>query len=73
MAICRKKKFTSPKKVGGPRPARPNRLRRQCVCPSYRLLQQRAAGLLLWARRAGDIDDSCTAAAASPQQHGGQQ
>jgi len=44
MAIYRKKKFTSPKKVGGPeigaahkskkvdgpRPARPNRLRRQC-------------------------------------------
>ena len=42
MAIYRKKKFTSPKKVGGPEiraahksqkvggPARPNRLRRQC-------------------------------------------
>jgi len=27
-----------------------------CVCPSYRLLQQRAAGLLLWARLAGDIE-----------------
>jgi len=26
MAIYRKKKLTSPKKVGGPRPARPNRL-----------------------------------------------
>jgi len=26
------------------------------VCPVYRPLQQRAAGLLLWARRAGDID-----------------
>ena len=26
------------------------------VCSLYRLLQQRAAGLLLWARQAGDID-----------------
>jgi len=26
------------------------------VCPIYRPLQQRAASLLLWARRAGDID-----------------
>jgi len=26
------------------------------VCPIYRPLQQRAAGLLLWARRTGDID-----------------
>jgi len=26
------------------------------VCPFYRPLQQRAAGLLLWARRASDID-----------------
>ena len=29
---------------------------RLSVCPSYRLLQQRVAGLLLWARRAGYID-----------------
>jgi len=29
---------------------------RPSVCPSYRPLQRRAAGLLLWARRAGDID-----------------
>ena len=26
------------------------------VCPIYRPLQQRAAGLLLWAPRTGDID-----------------
>ena len=26
------------------------------VCPIYQPLQQRAAGLLLWARRVGDID-----------------
>jgi len=29
---------------------------RLSVCPIYQPLQQRAAGLLLWARRAGDID-----------------
>ena len=29
---------------------------RSSVCPTYRPLQQRAAGLLLWARRAGDSD-----------------
>jgi len=40
------------------------------VCPSYRLLQQRAAGLLLWI--AGqEISIDCFTAGA--QQHGGQQ
>ena len=29
---------------------------RPSVCPSVRPLQQRAAGLLLWARRVADID-----------------
>jgi len=29
---------------------------RPSVCPSVCLSQQRAAGLLLWARRAGDVD-----------------
>jgi len=40
---------------------------RLSVCLSYRPLQQRAAGLLLWARRAGDtvIDRP---AATAPQQ-----
>ena len=33
------------------------------VCPTYRPLQAGAAGLLLWARRAGDIDRSTLAAA----------
>jgi len=50
------------------------------VCP-IRPLQQRAAGLLLWAPRAGDIDRlllGASAAGAAPfdpnsQHHGGQQ
>ena len=29
---------------------------RLSVCPNCRLMQQCAVGLLLWARRAGDID-----------------
>ena len=44
---------------------------RPSVCPSYRLLQQRAAGLLLRARRTGDIDrllHGRRSAAAAPQQ-----
>jgi len=31
-------------------------MKRLGVSPSVRLSQQRAAGLLLWARRAGDVD-----------------
>jgi len=37
---------------------------RPFVRPIYRPLQQRAAGLLLWARRAGDIDRSLQQATA---------
>jgi len=43
----------------------------------YRPLQQLAAGLLLWARREGDIDrllhGDRRPAATAPQQHGAQQ
>jgi len=44
------------------------------VCPSvfHWLLQAAAAGLLLWARLAGDIDRSVRPSGA-PQQHGAQQ
>jgi len=51
------------------------------VCPIYRPLQQRAAGLLLGARRAGDIDrllhgapttGAGRPAATAPQKHGTQ-
>jgi len=49
---------------------------RLSVWPNYWRLQQRAAGLQLWARRAEDIDrllhDQCPAATAPPQ-HGTQQ
>jgi len=43
------------------------------VCPIYRPLQQRAAGLLLGAPRAGDIDRQQRAPQHGAQQHGGQQ
>jgi len=49
---------------------------RLSVWPCYRQLQQRAAGLLLWARRAGGIDrllHGRRPAATAPQQHGAQQ
>jgi len=49
---------------------------RLSVCPSCRLLQQRAGSLLLWAWLEGDIArllHGRRQAATAPQQHGGQQ